>query len=252
MSAGEKAPRGIGALTAVRNPRRNASGSRGPCSHSSFGARGERVGRSIAPGHGERGRLDDGERAQELRPPRRGEERDHAAVRVPDEVRARLEELVEPGRLVLEVDRLDVRAGREAAPVRDDELEALASGRCAAQVASPLTTLPCTSRTRGARHEAIVESGTKSTVFAERRRSAVLQAFARLWYSRPADAGRLPVVVRARRRRWPALAVLVLCIGAGVLIGWLAGSAGIGVLIGAVAGILGGIFAVYRRYRGVI
>jgi hypothetical protein len=48
------------------------------------------------------------------------------------------------------------------------------------------------------------------------------------------------------------LAVLVLCIGAGVLVGWLAGSPGIGALIGAVAGILGGILAVYRRYRGVI
>ncbi|HWX08993.1 MAG TPA: hypothetical protein VNY33_03355 [Gaiellaceae bacterium] len=48
------------------------------------------------------------------------------------------------------------------------------------------------------------------------------------------------------------LAVLVLCIGAGVLIGWGAGSIGIGVLGGAVAGIFGGIFAVYRRYRGVI
>jgi hypothetical protein len=48
------------------------------------------------------------------------------------------------------------------------------------------------------------------------------------------------------------LAVLVLCIGAGVGLGALAGSTGIGVLIGAVVGILGGIFAVYRRYRGVI
>jgi len=48
------------------------------------------------------------------------------------------------------------------------------------------------------------------------------------------------------------LAVLVLCIGAGVLVGWLAGSTGIGALIGAVLGILGGILAVYRRYRGVI
>jgi hypothetical protein len=48
------------------------------------------------------------------------------------------------------------------------------------------------------------------------------------------------------------LAVLVLCIGVGVALGWLVGSVGIGVLIGAVAGILGGIFAVYRRYRGVI
>jgi hypothetical protein len=48
------------------------------------------------------------------------------------------------------------------------------------------------------------------------------------------------------------LAVLVLCIGAGVLVGWIAGSVGIGALIGAVLGILGGILAVYRRYRGVI
>jgi len=48
------------------------------------------------------------------------------------------------------------------------------------------------------------------------------------------------------------LAVLVLCVGVGVLLGWIAGSPAIGILIGAVAGILGGIFAVYRRYRGVI
>ena len=46
------------------------------------------------------------------------------------------------------------------------------------------------------------------------------------------------------------LAVLVLGVGAGLLVGWAAGSAGIGALIGAVVGIPGGIFAVYRRYRG--
>ena len=45
------------------------------------------------------------------------------------------------------------------------------------------------------------------------------------------------------------LGVLVACIGVGVLVGWAAGSGDIGALIGAVAGILGGIFAVYRRYR---
>ena len=45
------------------------------------------------------------------------------------------------------------------------------------------------------------------------------------------------------------LAVLVACIGVGVLLGWAAGSGAIGALIGALAGILGGIFAVYRRYR---
>jgi hypothetical protein len=37
----------------------------------------------------------------------------------------RLEELLEPRRLVLEVDALDVRTGREAAPVRRHDLELL-------------------------------------------------------------------------------------------------------------------------------
>ena len=44
------------------------------------------------------------------------------------------------------------------------------------------------------------------------------------------------------------LAVLVACIGVGALLGWAAGSGAIGALLGAVVGILGGIFAVYRRY----
>jgi hypothetical protein len=47
---------------------------------------------------------------------------------MPDQMRSGVDELVEPRRLVLEVDPLDVRAGREAAPVRDDELEALREG----------------------------------------------------------------------------------------------------------------------------
>ena len=47
------------------------------------------------------------------------------------------------------------------------------------------------------------------------------------------------------------LAVLVACIGVGALLGWAAGSGAIGALLGAVVGILGGIFAVYRRYGTV-
>jgi len=38
-------------------------------------------------------------------------------------------------------------------------------------------------------------------------------------------------------------------VGVGLLIGWLAGSAGIGILIGAVIGIPLATYTVYRRYR---
>ena len=41
-------------------------------------------------------------------------------------------------------------------------------------------------------------------------------------------------------------------VGAGALIGWAAGSVGYGILGGAVAGVPIGVFAVYRRYRGVL
>jgi F0F1-type ATP synthase assembly protein I len=40
-------------------------------------------------------------------------------------------------------------------------------------------------------------------------------------------------------------------IGIGALVGWAAGSWPIGALVGTMVGIPAGIFAVYRRYRGV-
>ena len=48
------------------------------------------------------------------------------------------------------------------------------------------------------------------------------------------------------------LGVLVAVIAVGALIGWAAGSVGYGILIGAVVGLPAAVFAVYRRYRGVI
>ena len=39
-------------------------------------------------------------------------------------------------------------------------------------------------------------------------------------------------------------------VGAGALLGWAAGSVAYGAIIGAALGIPGGVFAVYRRYRG--
>jgi len=38
--------------------------------------------------------------------------------------------------------------------------------------------------------------------------------------------------------------------GIGALLGWLAGSVAIGTLIGVALGIPGGVYGVYRRYRG--
>jgi F0F1-type ATP synthase assembly protein I len=46
------------------------------------------------------------------------------------------------------------------------------------------------------------------------------------------------------------LAVLVLCIAIGALVGWALGTADIGALVGAILGIGAGTYAVYRRYRG--
>jgi len=39
-------------------------------------------------------------------------------------------------------------------------------------------------------------------------------------------------------------------VGIGALVGWAVGSTALGALGGAVVGIPGGIFTVYRRYRG--
>ena len=47
------------------------------------------------------------------------------------------------------------------------------------------------------------------------------------------------------------LGVTLASIAIGALIGWAAGSWALGALGGAVVGIPAGVFAVYRRYRGV-
>ena len=46
------------------------------------------------------------------------------------------------------------------------------------------------------------------------------------------------------------LGVLFVCVVAGALVGWAAGSVGIGIAIGAVVGIPAAILTVYRTYRG--
>ena len=64
----------------------------------------------------------------------------------------------------------------------------------------------------------------------------------------PRMQGTTPTQFSAAGAGGVLLAVLVACVGVGVLLGWAAGSGAIGALFGAVFGILGGIFAVYRRY----
>ena len=47
------------------------------------------------------------------------------------------------------------------------------------------------------------------------------------------------------------LGTTVAGVGVGALVGWLAGAWPIGALVGALVSTPAGIFAVYRRYRGV-
>ena len=46
------------------------------------------------------------------------------------------------------------------------------------------------------------------------------------------------------------ISATALGIGVGALVGWAAGSVAYGAIVGAALGVPGGIFAVYRRYRG--
>ena len=65
----------------------------------------------------------------------------------------------------------------------------------------------------------------------------------------------MPSAIAARTQLNPLnaggllLGVLFVCVAAGALIGWAAGSVGIGIAIGAVVGIPAAIFTVYRTYR---
>ena len=107
----------------------------------------ELLDRGVAARDAEGRRLADRQR-REHRPARRREQRDDAAVRVPDEVVA----VAQLGRnvvgLLLEVDPLERRAGRVAAPREEDALEPVLQRRCSAHVDSALPTLPWTNTIR--------------------------------------------------------------------------------------------------------
>jgi F0F1-type ATP synthase assembly protein I len=88
-------------------------------------------------------------------------------------------------------------------------------------------------------------------IFRRTAASAVLQAPPGLWYARARmQAAQRPTLDPAGAGGI-LLAFLALGAGLGALLGWAAGSVGIGVLVGVIVGIPAGVFAVYRRYRGV-
>ena len=75
-----------------------------------------------------RRRLDHGQRAHDFRSRSGGEQGDHGAVGVTDEVVAGLEQSGDELRIHLEVDPLDGRIRREPGPADNDELEPLFEG----------------------------------------------------------------------------------------------------------------------------
>jgi hypothetical protein len=68
----------------------------------------------------------------------------------------------------------------------------------------------------------------------------------------------MPSAIAARTRFDPMsaggmlLGVLVVCVLAGGLVGWAAGSVGVGMAIGSVIGIPAAILTVYRAYGGAV
>ena len=86
----------------------------------------ERRGGRIVECNSSRGRFDDRERSGQLRPQPCGEERDHAPIRMPDQVISRAEQACDEMRVLLEIDAIDRRIGRKAGSVDDQELELLA------------------------------------------------------------------------------------------------------------------------------
>ena len=142
------------------------------------------------------------------------------------------------GARVLDLRRLRARDRQGAQPVP----AAAPGGRSAAQERVARGSTSCAATPL--RHEV----GRKPHA---RRGSVCYKLAPLLWYSRPADAGSLSVLVRSGRcRRPPAWCARPLHRRRRP--DWLVGrrAPGIGVLIGAVVGILAGTFAVYRRYRG--
>jgi len=82
------------------------------------------------------------------------------------------------------------------------------------------------------RHFLTVTSSTLALICSPRMQAEPRPSF------EPAGAGALLVSTTA------------LGIGIGALVGWAAGSVAYGAIAGAALGVPGGVFAVYRRYRG--
>ena len=193
----------------------------------------------LAPGDAERRRLEHGQRPDSSRPQPRREQRDHAAVGVPDEVGGRIEEGGDESCVVVEVDRLRLGVRREARAVEDDQLEPLRQRR---EDGAP----------RGApvRHAAVHEHDARSRAQHLDVHETTLQTLP-LWpkysgISAVTSSGMLAAdgPEQTPRPTFPPgaaggvlLGTLAGVIGLGALIGWAAGSVAYGFLVGAIVGI---------------
>ena len=165
-------------------------------------------GRRVVGREGERGRLDHREGAHRLGPLRGGEQRDHAAVGVPDEVRALAERLGDQRRVDVEVDPARRRRLAETGPSTTRSVQRSARGSCSRQVLAPPVTLPWTSRTGGPSPS---RSTWSSGGGSRRRGRSSRPARARRWRpagtprsrARPVPPGRAPRASCAARERAP-------------------------------------------------
>ena len=213
-----------------------------------------RIGLRLAARDPEAGRLDHGERTDELGALRGGEERDDASVRVAGEMVAPLEPLGDPAAVLLEVDRGDRRPGREAGPVEDNELETLGEGGLRRPGRGAVADAAVDEHESGPRGHGRSyrrnKLGTKWVLFLQAAPiSGVTSSISTLVCS--------PRMEHAPRKSPSGVSAgmlltsaIVLTIGVGALLGALAGSVGLGIVIGAVVGIPLGTAVVLVVYRG--
>ena len=228
-----------------RKPRRNASGSSvGPVAHHSIPPRTNASTAGFPSRDARRRRLDHRQRADGGRHQRGGEQRDHAAVGVTDEVGAVADRVGHEDGVLLEVDVVDGWTRRESGPLEDLELEAVAER-------------PLTAPRRAAAHDAAVHEDDPTPCASSVQLRNKCDECSRFWLNQRKSTV-TSCLIRWRRNGRPtptnphslatASGLLLGTIGAamavGAVVGWALGGAGLGLLVGAVIGIPLAVFVV--------